>query len=187
MSTEHSGISSFFNRFRHVAKRKGRKAAHGAFGFNRRSWVEQLEERRLLVSRVFLDFGDAYTTIPTSGPFAGFQTLPGITPAALATALIGTGAIPVPGVQTFTESFGAIAPGVTITPPYTFVSTGTLLNSVLNPTFVGADFLTLELAVSAQIQRALRAVRYPGHLIGQFKHFQFPAERFGKRFGFGSE
>ena len=152
MALEQSGRSNWISRFRRGKSRKSRGGNQGKY---RRAWVEELEEHRLLVSHVFLDFGDEYTTIPTSGPFAGFQILNGIQPTGLAAALVGTGAIPAAGVQTFTESFGIIAPGVTVTPPYTFVSTGTLLNSVLNSTPVSTDFQTLELAITLQIQRAL--------------------------------
>jgi hypothetical protein len=143
-------LVSLFSRFRRQP-RGGRKTRGRTFSFVRTAAVEQLEERRLLVSRVFLDFGDSFTA-PTSGPYAGFNTALSLTPATIHTALVGAGKA---GDVVYNEGVGLLEPGLTVTPPYNLVGTGGLLNSVLNSTVVPTDFLTLEESITEQIQLAL--------------------------------
>jgi len=151
MQTEQkSGLAAWFTGSR-GKKRKGRASSL----FNRRSLIEQLEERRLLVTRVWLDFGDGFNAA-ANGPFAGQGDL-AFTPGQAYTGMVGTGAIP--NTQGITDldfdTLGTILPGVTVTPNYHLISFATLLNSTLNPTVVPTDIATLELSIIAQVQRAL--------------------------------
>ncbi len=119
--------------------------------FARQVSLEQLEDRRLLVTHVFLDFGDFMPTAPPGTPFfAGLQYLP-VTPAmTVAAATVGTG-MPAnfAGTQTAFESFGLMGAS-----GYTMIAFSNVLND-FNPTVVNGDALTIELAITAQIQRAL--------------------------------
>jgi hypothetical protein len=124
----------------------------------RRAAFEDLEHRRLLVSRVFLDFGDTFNA-PTSGPYAGFPAMLAVNPRDLYSALVGTGNTPEQHVI-YSNSLGIIAPGLSVTPPYNIIGTAGLflLNSpdLAHPYDPFAlDFLTFETAVTGAIQRAL--------------------------------
>ncbi len=147
-------LTSLLSRFRRE-KRKGRRGPGRASPFDHRSVVEVLEERRLLVSRVFLDFGDGFTTIPTTGPFAGLQILNTNT-GAMHDALVGTGASTRFPASSLTETLagGAIVPGGT--GAYTMVAFSNLINfGLVNQTVVPTDFFTLEVSITEQIRQAL--------------------------------
>ena len=152
MLPEQNGLlASLFTKFRRADRgRKKRRTAH-AMPFARQVSLEQLEDRRLLVTHVFLDFGDFMPTAPPGTPFfAGLQYLP-VTPAmTVAAATVGTG-MPAnfAGTQTAFESFGLIGAS-----GYTMIAFSNVLNN-FNPTVVNGDALTIELAITAQIQRAL--------------------------------
>src|SRR4051812_11066454 len=118
MFPEHrSRFSSWLSGLR--GSKQQRKSRCGR-GFSRRTSIEDLEQRRLLVSRVFLDFGDGFTS-PTAAPYAGWGTMTAIQPGAVYTALTGTGVGGTAGENRLSTSTGFIASGLTITPPYNFV------------------------------------------------------------------
>src|SRR5437868_973553 len=104
-------LGSLFSRFRRDAA-KSRKRPRRGRPLGWQTSIEELEDRRLLVSRVWLDFGDAFPGV-TGGPLAGWTAMRGVQPAALDAALNGAGA-----GQTFKDQLGIIADGVTINPPY---------------------------------------------------------------------
>jgi hypothetical protein len=151
MLPEHRGLlAGLFSRFRRHPF-KGRQVGGRPANLGRLAHVEQLEERRLLVSRVFLDFGNGFA-VPTSGPYAGFNVIQGNTPDTLHDAFVGTGQA---GNVVYNEGIGILENGLTVTPPYDLVGTAAVLNSSLNSTPVNIDALTLEESITAQIQRAL--------------------------------
>jgi len=151
MLPEHRGtLAGLFSRFRRQPF-KGRQIGGRPSNLGRLAHVEQLEERRLLVSRVFLDFGNGFA-VPTSGPYAGFNVIQGNTPDSLHDALVGTGQA---GNVVYNEGVGIFENGLTVTPPYDLVGTAAVLNSSLNSTPVNIDAITLEESITAQIQRAL--------------------------------
>ena len=86
-------LASLFSKFRRTDRGRKKRRTARAMPFARQVAVEQLEDRRLLVSRVFLDFGDNMTVAPPGTPFfAGLRYLP-VTPAlTVADATVGTGA-----------------------------------------------------------------------------------------------
>jgi hypothetical protein len=151
MALEQSGLSSLISRFRGRKSKRARSAADGAPTPTRRRAmaVEQLEERRLLVSRVWLDFGEAFP-VQTSAPYAGFQVLRQLNPPAVNTAMVGVGAA---AGNTYEVDLGILFPTPT-TPPYDLVSFGGMINA-FNPTFSPDDAFTLEVSIAEQIRRAL--------------------------------
>ncbi|HZZ28749.1 MAG TPA: VCBS repeat-containing protein [Pirellulales bacterium] len=142
-------LSGFFSRFRN-SKRYGRKAKNRFLSAGWRAAVEPLEARRLLVSRVFIDFGDAFP-VQATGPFAGTQTLLAITAATLQTNLVGVGG----QGQTDQDLLGEFA--ATPTGGLDLMSFATFLDSpVFNPQGLApADPATLEAAIVEQIKQAL--------------------------------
>ncbi len=161
MLPEQKGLlSSLFSRFRQ-SRATSRKAPRKVRGFGRSLQLEELEPRRLLISRVFLDFGEGFTA-PTTGPYAGWGTMLGLQPGALHDALVGTGAgANVPGGNNIFEEFlGIIANGVTVNPAYNMVDFSDLLTlgspdlAAPNPV-VPTDPITMELAITHQIEQAL--------------------------------
>jgi hypothetical protein len=148
MLPEQSGLlASLFSRSRRKSSKRG-KNAQRTEPFHRPRGFEVLEERRLLVSHVYLDFGDFFSDMPTP-PFAGLRVLNVRNNMTLENALVGTGAPTGVGAQASFERFGVMNQS-----GYTMVAFGDLVNN-FNPTFVNNDAVTLELAVTAQIQRAL--------------------------------
>jgi len=111
----------------------------------------------MLVSRVWLDFGDGFTA-PTNGPYGGYGTMTGVNPQDFFDALVGTGNKP--GSGTVFRYYSGLMSPLTITPNYILVSTFGLFGlgspDLANPyPALTTDALTFELAVTAQIQRAL--------------------------------
>src|SRR5215475_2406401 len=109
MQLEQSGLGSWFSRFRGGRKRNARKSLQRGGAFSRRAWIEQLEERRLLVTRVWLDFGDFFGNQNHTDAFAGTGHLDIMSPnQTLATTLMGSSG-PAPtgfgGVQEITTTF----------------------------------------------------------------------------------
>ncbi len=139
-------LSSLFSPSRPASKRLSRRAKVQR---RRYSAIEELEARRLLVSRVYLDFGDSFN-VQTTGTYLGFGDL-STTPKGLHDALVGTGL----GTRNRLEEFFGIINPIVSTPTFEILSLGTLLNSSLNSTPVITDAITLELAITAQIQQAL--------------------------------
>ena len=66
-------LSSLFSRFRRQ-RSGGRKHSPRTKPYGWRSSLEELEVRRLLVSRVFIDFGDNLP-VQNNAPFAGVPHL----------------------------------------------------------------------------------------------------------------
>src|SRR3982751_5287223 len=94
-------LSSLFSRFRRDASSNRKRPLRPA-RYGRRSAVEELETRRLLVSRVFIDFGDNLP-IPNNGAFAGVPHL--ATDAAGLLNAVGVGGA-VGGGATFQQQLG---------------------------------------------------------------------------------
>jgi len=113
--------------------------------------VEQLEDRRLLVTRVWLDFGNGYTA-PTSGPYAGLGTLLGLTFDGIHDAMVRPAQA---GNVVYEEELGLMLNNATTGTPFNFVGLSSYLNSYLDTVAVPTDTLTLEEAITAQIEQAL--------------------------------
>ncbi len=143
--------------------------------FGRVSVVEELEARRLLVSRVFLDFGDTFgVETNASSPYFGQALMPGINPNDFHDNLVGPG---LANRNVLQESFGVIRDNLTVTPAYNLLALNTLINSTLNPTPVATDFRTLELAITSQITQALEPFDIQVISSAQTNFFNFPARR----------
>lgn len=164
-------LSSLFSP-RRSSKRLSRRAKVQR---RRYSAIEELEARRLLVSRVFLDFGDSFgvQTQPTD-PYFGQALMPSLDPNDFHDNLVGTG---LANRNILQESFGVIRDNLTVTPKYNLLALYTLINSNLNPTLVPTDALTLELAITAQIQQALEPFDIEVVSSAQSNFFNFPAPR----------
>ena len=142
-------LSGIFSRFRHplrTARKPKRRAASATW----HAAVEHLEERRLLVSRVFIDFGDAFP-VQATGPFAGTQTLLNSTAATLQTNLVA----PAGQGTNFNDVLGEFA--ATPAGGLDLMSFATYLESpAFNPQGLApADPVTLEAAIVEQIKQAL--------------------------------
>ena len=86
MTQAYDGLLSWFSPGRH-GKRVHHKTKATWQNFGRYPAVEVLESRRLLVSRVFLDFGDYFNATPAA-PYNNVSTI-SVTPTSLDSALVG--------------------------------------------------------------------------------------------------
>src|SRR5262249_55415189 len=103
-------LTNLLSRFRRDSRRA--RPTAGRKAHRRQTSIEQLEDRRLLVSRVWLDFGDAYGA-PTSGPFAGLGTLLGLNFDPIHDALVRT---PTAGNVAYEEELGLMLNNATAGP-----------------------------------------------------------------------
>ncbi len=145
-------LAGLFSRFRRPSRKDRRVGGH-LRGSGRRTSVEELEARRLMVTRVWLDFGNGYTA-PTTGPYAGLGTLQGLTNDGIHDALVPAGTA---GNVVYEEELGTLMLNNVTPPPnpYNLVGLNSYIGSSLDPTPVPMDTLTLEESITAQIQRAL--------------------------------
>jgi hypothetical protein len=113
-----------------------------------RAAIEDLEDRRLLVSRVFLDFGDQFRAAPNNDPYTGTDVIRGLTPATINGALVGGNG---PNGVNHELDVGLLASALALQNPNTvdFVSCDTLANFNANAGLID------ELAITTQIRRAL--------------------------------
>jgi len=154
MQLERSGFGNLFSRFRRGRKGAGRNLPRGRRSFGRRALLEQLEERRLLVSRVFLDFGDNFGSPTDSDAFSGTPHFDITQQQQTFNAnWLGSGA---PANFAGVTSIFASPVGVMGTTGITLASTGNIFNNpTFSPTIVPMDLLTFEIAVTEQVRRAL--------------------------------
>ncbi|MCC7085156.1 MAG: VCBS repeat-containing protein [Pirellulales bacterium] len=147
MALEQPGmLSSWISQLRHRGSKGLRTSADSRRARFRRPplAIESLERRELMVSRVFLDFGNGFTTLG-SGVFTG-TTIMDFKGEDLTEKLGGAAAAAGNG---YTSSIGAFAPG-----DYRMVGFSDVVN-VLSSVTVTTDPLILERAISRQIRRAL--------------------------------
>src|SRR5262245_33071339 len=104
-------LTNLFSRFRRDNRRA--RSASGRKGHGRSMAVEQLEDRRLLVTRVWLDFGDGYATGAMGTPYAGLGTLQGLNFDPIHDALVRT---PAAGNVAYEEQLGLMLNNVTAGP-----------------------------------------------------------------------
>lgn len=153
MLPEQRGLfSDLVSRFRR--RRSNRATGNRQARFGRQVAVENLEDRRLLVTRVWLDFGDGYATPTTGSPYTGLRTLLGLSENAIHDALVPAGAA---GNFVYEEELGTLMLNNVNPPqnPYNLVGLRSYINSSLSNVVVPTDALTMEEAITAQIQRAL--------------------------------
>ncbi len=172
MALEHTGRSRFLTTKR-GGKRLSRKVRGNAsqYGNGRILAVEELEARWLLVTRVWLDFGDFFA-IPTSGIYAGVgHVATNIAP--FTNALVGNG---IAGDNHFFDSFGLMGKNIAdLDGGVHIVSTYSQLAGFNSGIFSPTDFVTLELAITAQIQRALEPYDIQVYSSVDSNVFNFPA------------
>ena len=170
-----SGLLSSLFSPRSRVKRFGRKAkSPRPQRFGRLSAIEELEARRLLVSRVFLDFGDSFGMCHCHRPLFRLQaSMPNLRPTILHDNLVGTG---IATRNMFQEFFGVIRDNLTVTPPYNLRQPWHDDQFNFNPTPVPTDALTLELAITSQIQQALEPFDIQVVSSAESNFFNFPAQ-----------
>src|SRR5262249_41948093 len=144
-------LTNLLSHFRRDSRRA--RPATGRKEHRRQTSIEQLEDRRLLVTRVWLDFGDGYAAAAQGTPYAGLGTLLGLNFDPIHDALVRA---PTAGNQVaYEEELGLMLNNATAGPnPFNFVGLNSYVNSNLSPV-IPMDALTLEMAITAQIQRAL--------------------------------